>query len=130
MNVNIEKVGGTAFSLLIFDDWLIGLFRTNQDLWNFLWDVRVKLKNDEQDLPEELFMLTVAETEIPEDPVKILEMAKLTKIMGRKYPTNPESEETCPYVLYTALHNDDGESDRVKDLVSIHWEAIKEALGG
>lgn len=120
-NINIERVGGSMFTILVVDEWLVGLFYTNNDVWRFLTHLGKQL-SDGEPVPEKVFIFTVTLTGVPEDPVKILETATIFKT---KLDMLDSEEE---YFIYKVLY--DSAAKKLEDLVRKYWADIEEVLYG
>lgn len=123
-NPYITKVGGPAFNILMVDDWLVGLFKTNNDIWRFLKYLGVQLSNGEE-VPDKVYVFTVVITGVPEAPLKILETAKIVKM---NLPLDQPEEKRKPYFVYTAIHNHQSEHEEVKKKVLTLAPDIMETL--
>ena len=123
MNENplIQKVGNVMFNLLLIDNWLIGLFRTSNDVWRFLEELGRQLDAGEP-VPSEIHIFTVATTGTPE--VNILEMGKILKRPLKMPPDEHGVISIKECFLYTALHDD----PEVEALVRNFFPQIMEVL--
>ena len=119
MNVNIQKVGNSVFNLLLIDQWLVGIFRTNNNVWDFLRYLGDQLDAGEP-VPKDIFLFTCATTGT-ERPA-VLERAKIVRTAIEVSGKPPKD-----YFLYTAIHNDE-EINRVNELVEELFPQIMEAL--
>jgi len=119
-NPNIQRVGNTVFNLLMVDDWLLGLFRTNQDIWRFLEYLGVQLAT-EKPVPREIHVFTIASTGI--DEIVILESAKIVRMPLKVL----DHDRPQIRYIYTAIH-EDAEVERLKEVVRASWSEIMEVL--
>lgn len=97
-NTLIQKVGGTSFGLLLVDDWLVGMFRTMNDVWHFLEYVGIQLSEGEP-VPSEIYIFLITTADNP-DHVEILETGKLVKTAITVEGVEKE------FFVYTALHDE------------------------
>lgn len=121
-NPNIQRVGNTVFNLLMVDDWLLALFRTNQDVWHFLEYLGVQLATGEP-VPKEIHVFTIATTGI--DEIAILETAKIVRMPLKVL----DHDKPQLRYIYTAIH-EDAEVERLKEIVRVSWLEIMEVLYG
>ena len=120
----IEKAEGYMFNVLIVDEWLVGLFKTNNDAWRFLEYLGERLAEGKK-VPDQIYIFMIAVTGIPEDPVKILQTAKVVK---KNVRLDMNSDKRTPFFVYTALHRPDPEVDHAQDAISLYWPQIEEVL--
>ena len=119
-NKLIQRVGDTMFNLLLVDDWLMGLFYTNNDVWRFLEYLGRQLEAGEE-VPNEIYIFTVATTGTPD--VAILEIGKVIKT-----PTQmPDETEKKDRFVYTAIHEGPEWTEK-EEIVRALFPQIMEAL--
>jgi hypothetical protein len=131
----IQKVEGTLFNLLMVDNWLVGLFRTNNDIWRFVEYLSEQLAAGEP-VPQEIYVVTLAGPNqwrwknriqgYVAGPSDILEMARIVR-MTLKLPSNDENARETDYLVYTALH-DSPEAEKVRVMVKEYFPQILMAL--
>ena len=112
------------FNLLLIDDWLIGLFGTNNDIWRFLEQLGKQLEAGEP-VPKEIYVFTVSHMNLSSE-THILETAKIVRT-SLNIPSNDEEALTKEYFIYTAMH-DDPETKRVALVVQKVFHQILKVL--
>lgn len=123
-NPHIQRVGNTMFNLLLVDEWLVGLFRTNNDVWRFLTYLGEQLDAGEP-VPNEIHVFTIVTTGTPE--VEILETAKIVKTPLKMPPDENGVVRIVECFLYTAIH-DGPEVAQLTEIVQSTFPQIMEVL--
>jgi len=121
-NPVVQKLGNTIFNLLMVDNWLICIFRTNNDLWSLLQFLGEKLAAGEP-VPKEIYVFTLVGINSNIYDISVVETGRIVRM-----PINlPSEDEPKDRFVYTAVH-EHIETERLKELVREAWPQIMEVL--
>jgi len=119
-NPNVEKIGNGLFNLLMIDDWFIGLFRTNMEIWRFMEHWHESLSTDAE-LPKKMYVLVVVTKGDPPVSFTIVDKAMLTVTSVKQLSVDdPKGENSPPkdMLVYVAMFDDDPETEALEGIVA------------
>lgn len=127
-NPYIEKIEGTAHSVVLIDDWFVGIFHTTMDAWRFISWFGKAVEDRETDLPEKIYIAMVFATPPRQSP-SLGRIPEIGKVVKKKLNIFDDGGDPKEALIYTALYEGD-EAEALKNTITRLWPDIEEVIYG